>query len=115
MESEKIVKKNSEKINAILEEIKKLGIEEKDVQTVRYNLSPHYEYSKEGERVFKGYVLEQELKVKIRNLEKIGEVLEKATEKGANLIGQLYFSVDNPEPILEKAREEAIEKAKAKA
>lgn len=114
-EVKKVVKENTEKMNAVLEEIKKLGIEEKDIQTTRYNLSPRYEWLKEGERIFKGYVLEQEVMVKIRNLEKIGEVMEKITEKGANLIGELSFSIDDPESIREKAREEGIVKAKAKA
>jgi uncharacterized protein YggE len=50
--------------------------------------------------------------VKIRNFEKIGEVIEKSTEKGANLIGDLSFTIDDLEPIYQKAREEAIEKAK---
>ncbi len=109
-----VVKENTEKMNAILLEIKNLGIEEKDIQTTRYNLTPRYEWI-ENKRVFKGYVLEQEIRVKIRNFEKIGEVIEKATQKGANLIGDLSFEIDDPELVREKAREEAIKRAKAKA
>jgi len=110
-EIKKIVKENAEKMNEILKEIKNLQIQEKDIQTTKYNLYPRYEW-KEGERIFKGYSLEQEVVVKIRNFEKIGEVIEKSTEKGANLIGDLSFTIDDLEPIYQKAREEAIEKAK---
>lgn len=109
-----VVKDNTEKMNAVLKEIKALGIEEKDIQTSRYNLTPRYEWT-EGKKIFKGYLLEQEVRVKIRNFEKIGEVIEKATEKGANLVGDLSFTIDDPELIRQKAREEAIEKAKVKA
>jgi uncharacterized protein YggE len=109
-----IFEENSNKMNSILKEIKSLGIEEKDIQTVRYNLTPDYEFQ-DGKRIFKGYVLEQEIKVKIRDFSKIGEVLEKATQQGANLISQISFLVENPEKYLEMAREEAINKAKEKA
>lgn len=115
LEINKIVKENTEKMNSILVELKNLGIEEKDIQTTKYNLSPHYEWMKEGEKIFKGYVLEQEIRVKIRNFEKISEVLEKATQKEANLIGNLSFSIDDPERLYTRAREEAIKRAKEKA
>ena len=110
-----VVKENTEKMNTVLNEVKNLGIEEKDIQTTRYNLTPRYEWIEKGERIFKGYVLEQEVRVKIRNFEKIGEVIEKATEKGANLIGDLSFTIDDPEAVREKARREAIKRAKDKA
>lgn len=111
---QEIFQENTEKMNIILNEIKKIGIEEKDIQTTRYNLAPRYEW-KEGQRIFKGYVLDQEIKLKIRNFEKIGEIINKATENGANLVGEISFSIDDPETIRQKAREEAIKKAKEKA
>jgi uncharacterized protein YggE len=110
-----VIKENTEKMNNILKEIKALGIEEKDIKTTTYNLAPRYEWTEEGRRIFKGYTLTQEIMVKIRNFEKIGDVLEKSTEKGANLVGDLQFSIDEPEKVRQEARKEAIEKAKAKA
>lgn len=110
-----IVKENSEKMNNILKEIKDLGIEEKDIQTTNYSLTPRYEWTREGKRIFQGYTLSQEIRVKIRDFEKIGQVLEKATQIGANLVGDLQFSIDDPEKVTEIARKEAIEKAKEKA
>ena len=110
-----IVKENTEKMSSILKEIKDLGIEEKDIKTTTYNLTPRYEWTEDGKRIFRGYTLTQEIRVKIRNFEKIGEALEKATEKGANLVGDLQFSIDDPEKVRQEARKEAIEKAKVKA
>ena len=115
MQVDRVVKENTEKMNAILKEIKDLGIEEKDIQTTNYNLAPRYEWPSTAERVFKGYTLTQEIRVKIRDFKKIGEILETGTNKGANLIGDLQFTIDDPEKIKEGARKEAIEKAKAKA
>lgn len=110
-----VVKENTEKMNNILKEIKALGVEEKDIKTTSYNLAPRYEWTEDGKRIFKGYTLTQQISVKIRNFEKIGDVLEKSTEKGANLVGDLQFSIDEPEKVRQEARKEAIEKAKAKA
>jgi len=109
-----VVKENTEKMNNILKEIKVLGIEEKDIKTTTYNLAPRYEWTEDGKRIFKGYTLTQQISVKIRNFEKIGDVLEKSTEKGANLVGDLQFSIDEPEKVRQEARKEAIEKAKEK-
>ena len=110
-----VVRENTEKMNNILKEIKALGIEEKDIKTTTYNLAPRYEWTEDGKRIFKGYTLTQQINVKIRNFEKIGDVLEKSTEKGANLVGDLQFSIDEPEKVRQEARKEAIERAKTKA
>lgn len=112
--TETIIKENTEKMNAILKEIKDLKIEEKDIQTSKYNLAPRYEWI-EGKKILRGYILEQEVNVKIRNFEKIGEIIEKATAQGANLVGDIYFIIDDADLIRQKVREEAIEKAKIKA
>jgi len=114
MSVKNVVEENTAKMNAILQEIKDLGVEEKDIQTANYNLTPRYDWV-EGKRVFQGYTLNQEINVKIRNFANIGLILEGATGKGANLVGDLQFTVDDLEKVRESARKEAIEKAKAKA
>jgi len=48
-------------------------------------------------------------------MEKIGEIIEKATSAGANDVGQLQFTIDNEEELKKQARTQAIDKAKAKA
>lgn len=112
---EKIIKENTDKVNAILKEIKDAGVAEKDLETVNYNLSPRYEWTDKGQRISKGYALNQDIKVKIRDFEKVGIILEKSASSGANLIGDLAFTVDDPEAIREQAVEQAIAKAKTKA
>ncbi len=112
---ENIIKENTDKVNAILKEIKNAGVEEKDLETVNYNLSPRYEWTDKGERISKGYALSQDIKVKIRNFEKVGIILEKSASSGANLIGDLAFTVDDQEAFRSMAVEAAIAKAKNKA
>jgi len=109
-----VVQENNEKMNAILAALKDLKIASKDIQTINYSLNPQYDYTDKGERVFKGYALNQEVKVKIRDFAKAGDVLEKATGLGANLVGDLQFTVDDPSIAKAAALQDAITKAKAK-
>lgn len=74
-------------MNAILGEIKNLGVEEKDIKTSQYNLVPQYDYPEHGERIFLGYALANQVQVKIRNFEKIGDILDAATEKRSQFGG----------------------------
>jgi hypothetical protein len=111
-----MIGKNAETMNKILKDIKDLGIEEKDIKTTQYSLTPRYEYNERtGERVFKGYTMEQDVQVKIRDFKKIGSVLSAGTNNGATLVGNLYFSIDEPEKVRQEARGEAIAQAKTKA
>ena len=113
--TEEVISKNTEKMNAVIKAVKDMGVEDKDVQTTTYSLSPLYNYTEAKGRVFQGYILEQDIQVKIRNFEKVGEILQKATEAGSNLTGNLQFTIDDPEQFKQEARAKAIEKAKANA
>src|SRR3990167_4975952 len=113
--TEEVIPKNTEKMNAVIKAVKDMGVEDKDVQTTTYSLSPLYNYTEAKGRVFQGYILEQDIQVKIRNFEKVGEILQKATEAGSNLTGNLQFTIDDPEQFKQEARAKAIEKAKANA
>ncbi|MBU3935001.1 SIMPL domain-containing protein [Patescibacteria group bacterium] len=109
-----IVQENTETMNNILEDIKGLGIDEKDIKTTQYSIYPRYDWTR-GERIFKGYTITQQINIKIRDFSKIGDVLSKGTENGANLVGDLQFAIDDQEKVRQKAREEAIAQAKIKA
>ena len=51
----------------------------------------------------------------VRNLDKIGEILDGAVSSGANRIDSVSLFVDRPEELKNKAREEAVKQAKEKA
>ena len=112
---------NTKKMNKIIEEMKGLGIEDKDLKTTSFNIYPRYNYIRDefgymsGKRVLAGYEINQALEVKIRDLEKVGVIIEKGTSAGANEVSNLQFTIDNQEELKKQARQLAIEKAKAKA
>lgn len=107
---------NAGKINAIIEYAKSRGVDAKDLKTTNFSINPRYEYPpQEGERILTGYEVSQSLEIKIRDLGKIGELIEGATANGANQVGNLYFTVDNQDKINAEARQKAIDEAKTKA
>ena len=117
------MKGNTEKMNNIIDFIKGQGVEAKDLKTTSFNIYPRYEWHKtteippypQGERVLVGYEIRQSLQVKIRDMEKIGQIIEGAAAAGANQVGDLQFTIDNEDEVKKQARTQAIEKAKTKA
>ncbi len=106
-----IVRKN---MTTVLAAIKKNGVEDKDITTQSFWLSPVYDYTTGGQ-IPRGYEANQSLSVKIRDLDQIGQIIADATAAGANQADSISFSVDNPDEAQAKARTEAIQKAQAKA
>lgn len=107
-------KENTEKMNRIIDRLKELGIEDEDIKTTSYNVYPVYDYSR-GKRTDRGFSVDQRVTVKIRDLDTTGEVLAAATELGANQVGGLNFTIDEPEELRQEARLEALDAAKKKA
>lgn len=114
--AEAATKENVEKMNRVIEAIKKAGVEAKDIKTTDYQLYADYNYNTPDRvRELTGWNLSQSVRVKIRNLDSIGDVIAKATAAGANQADSVSFTIDDEEVLKKQARGEAIEKAKAKA
>jgi len=108
---------NSAVMNDVIKAVKDQGIEDKDVKTTSFNIYPRYEYSEGtyGKRILVGYEVTQELQVKIRDLGKIGTIIERAADSGANRVDNLYLTIDSQDELKKQAREQAIAQAKTKA
>lgn len=104
----------TEDMNAIIEAIQEAGIEEKDIATQYLNLNPAYDWI-DGRQVERGFEASQSLQVKVRDLDKISEILDIAVSNGANQSGGVSFTIDEPAELQAEAREEAIQDAEAKA
>ena len=104
----------AEKINKIMDFLRKEGIAEKDIRTSYYNLSPRYEWEK-SKRIFKGYVAEQSLRIKVRDTDKAPKILGAMSNFGASNVSTLSFEIDDKDKLKEEARAKAIQDAKAKA
>jgi uncharacterized protein YggE len=63
----------------------------------------------------RGYQASQTLGVKVHDTGKVGDILTVATTQGANQIGGVSFTIDNPEAVRSAARAKAIDQAQQKA
>jgi uncharacterized protein YggE len=105
---------NTTKMNRLIANLKNLGVDSKDIQTSYYNIYPQYDWPN-GKQILRGYQVSQGVTVKIRNLDKIGDILAAAGEGGANQVSGLSFNIDDPEVLRQEARVKALENAKEKA
>ena len=111
--------------NAIIATLKESGVEEKDIKTENYNLNPKYKYETKpcvafaycppSNPVIDGYEVSQTVTVKVRALDKAGDLISKAGEKGATNISDLTFTIDDETILKGQAREKAIVDAKKQA
>ncbi len=117
---------NTNWTNKVIEYVKNQGVENKDIKTEGYNVSPRYQYSNCGPIAYGGsstcpppaivgYTVTQTVSVKVRNLAKAGEIIGGVVTNGANSVSELQFTLDNPDAAKASARSEALAKAKAKA
>lgn len=107
-------KENTDKMNKIIEAVKAQGVKPADIQTTNYQISPQYDY-RDGSSKLRGYIVTQNLTLSIRDLTKLGRILEVAGSLGANQVGGLNFTVDKPDNFKNQARDKAITNAKTKA
>lgn len=103
-----------DRMNQILDAVKQLGITDKDMRLSAFSLAPSYDYSN-GQQRLEGYTASQMVTVKTKALEKIGDILNAATDAGANMAGDVQFVVENPDAKKDEARKSAVAEAQKKA
>lgn len=101
-------------INQVSENIRKLGIENKDLQTANYSIYPTYDYQRSNQQIT-GYIASTNLNIIVRDLGKLNIVIDTATSSGANQVGSIRFDVANKVEAQNRAREKAVSEAKQKA
>jgi hypothetical protein len=105
---------NTQKMNAIISAVKALQVASKDIQTSNYNIQPKMDWTNGTSKII-GYTVTQNIDVKVRNLDSVGDVLAKGGELGANQVGGITFTVDDPTSLQAQARGKAIDDARTKA
>ena len=125
--------KVTDKMNPIIDKLKSMGIDEKDIQTTDYQLYPKYEYQSQvcpmgasaggapvycppnGRQVLNGYTETHNIAVKVRDVTKAGDVVAAVTALGITDVSGINFIVDKQDEKVQEARRLAIADAKAKA
>lgn len=108
-------KNNSTLIATIKNELVRFNIDAKDIKTIRYNISPEYDYFPARQPRLRGYSTYHSLKITVRQLEDADTIVQTLGAAGITEISQVQFTVDDTMETQNEAREEAIAEAKEKA
>ena len=107
---------NSKLMVAIIGTLKEAGVAEKDIQTARFSIDPVYSPQQPGtEPKLLGYSVSNQVNVTIREIGKVGDVLDRVVAAGATEVGNVSFLVSDASKALDQAREAAIADARRKA
>lgn len=113
---------NTKAMTELLDTLKAAGIEARDIQTSGFSVNPNYVYTDARDAngyqlppKINGYQVFNTVNVRVRELAKLGSVLDKAVTVGANTINGVSFSVADPSKLYNEARKVAFADAKAKA
>ncbi|WP_187326792.1 SIMPL domain-containing protein [Martelella lutilitoris] len=110
---------NAGAMQKVIAALKEDGIAEKDIQTANFSVSPRYQQVKASDGSMQseivGYEVRNALSVKVRDLAKLGAVLDRAVQLGVNSGGGISLSNSDPSAAEDEARREAVANALAKA
>ena len=102
-------------MDAILAAVAAAGVERRDVRTALLSVQPRYEYRENQPPVLTGYDLANVVEVTVRDLARLGAVVDGTLGAGATSLDQLTFRVAAPEVAEREARLRAMAAARAKA
>ncbi len=110
--------RNTETMTKVIADIEAAGVDEKDIQTSGFSIHPRYDHREDRrgqEPKIVGYEVSNGVTVRIRDLSKLGTILETVVSSGANSIDNIRFDVSDPAKVLDEARKAAVTDAKHKA
>jgi uncharacterized protein len=107
---------NSSRMQSVFAALRKMGVPEKNIQTTNFYVSPQYTNG-EGNtaRRLTGYQVSNDVTVRLEDIGKVGSALDALVAAGANQMNGISFSIQNPAPVLERARAEAVADARTRA
>jgi uncharacterized protein len=108
---------NTASMTKLMETLKAAGIDARDVATSNFSINPRIQYPQDGVGAPKttGYDVNNSVTVVVREVKKLGSVLDAAVTAGSNTINSISFAVSKPEAMLDEARKKAIADARRKA
>lgn len=112
---------NTKAMNAIFDGLSAMKIAKDDIRTSQFSVSPVYTQPPtrpDGTRepaTIRAYQVTNQVTVTVRQLDNLGAILDKLVTLGSNRLDSIRFEIENPEPLLDKAREAAVLDALRKA
>jgi len=106
---------NATQMDKVMAAIKAAGIADRDIRTSGINLNPQYKYVENQNPTITGYQASNTVDLKVRDIARLGKVLDALVASGANQVNGPSFEIDQPEPVYDEARRDALQKAQARA
>lgn len=108
------VRQNNAQMAAVIARLKRLGIADKDIQTTQLSLNQQFDYA-EGRQVFRGFMANNMVTAKLRDLSKMPQFLDALASDGATNFNGPVFSVDDDSKLRQQARDKVWDSALARA
>jgi uncharacterized protein YggE len=106
---------NNAQTQAVIESIKGFGVEDRDIQTTNFSIYPQPIYDDNYNQTGVTYVVDNTVYVTVRDLEKLGDLLDATVRSGANTINGISFDLADRTEALSQARLAAVENARRQA
>ncbi len=108
---------NNAAMERLMAALKAAKIAAKDIQTSSFDVRPEYQRGPRGQQrpEIVGYRVTNQVRVRVRNLPGLGEVLDALVEAGSNQVSGISFGIDEPTGVLNQARNRAIADARSRA
>ncbi|MBY5327653.1 SIMPL domain-containing protein [Rhizobium leguminosarum] len=111
---------NNKAMNDVLAALKSGGIAERDLQTSGFSIQPQYNYpqpvdGQQQQPQLIGYQTINSVTVRLRDLAKLGTVIDQSVTLGINQGGEIQFTNDKPDAAIEEARKAAVADAVKRA
>ena len=100
--------KNNTAMAAVIAALKSAGIADQDVQTSNFSVSPQYppyQANQPAVQHIVGYQVSNQVTARVKNLAKLGAVLDALVQVGANQISGISFDIDQPKPTILSERQ----------
>jgi len=109
--------RNNSALEKIMADLKNMKIAEKDIQTSQFSVQPVYERGSRGETKpeIVGYRVSNQLRIRIRKLPELGNLLDTLIRSGSNQMSGISFGVDDSNAVMNEARTKSIADARARA
>lgn len=107
---------NAEKMNAIQAALTQNGIKKEDISTENFNVYQEEKYNSRTQQSVPGdYRVTNEILVTVKDISKIGNIVDLCLKSGANSLSSITYGVTNPQTAEKQARTLAIKQAEENA
>ncbi len=104
-------------MTAVIRILRDQGVEETDIRTTNFAVFPQFDFNHRGERDLRGFSASNQISASLRDVHTAGALIDAAAKAGGDdvIINSISFAIDDPETLVDEARELAVVDARRKA